>query len=361
MYAPDIRCSRGQRGLSLVELMVGIVVSLLVGLAATISAVSFTASQRQGIGAGSSAMTAGSALATLKNDISAAGLGFFGDSRFLCDRLNLSIGNTVHIDGALFSPVMVTAGAAGTSADQIDVVYADEVTAGTNVLLNAVSNGTSADLRSYLPAVFNQQVLLAPDTPSATDPCVVRTVTAVVAANADDPQRLIFANSGKHNQAAFTTNASFADKSRVTLLGELNWSRYRLAGTDLRIEQPLLGVSEVLARNVMGLRAQYGVNDGTLLPSGAPSPALASWQDATGAFAFVNAANLPRVRALRVGIVTRSPQPEKPNNAGQCEASSAKPQLFGVTVEPDVSDWQCYRYRTAEVVVPMRNLVFGTR
>ncbi len=348
-----------QRGLSMVELMVGIVVSLLVGLAATISAISFNASQRQGMGAGSSAMTANAALATLKNDIAAAGLGFFGDSRFLCERLNLSVGNVVHIDGALFSPVQITAGPAGASADQIDVVYATEVAAGTNVLLDGLSNGSSADLRSYMPAAVNQQVLLAPDTPSATNPCVVRTVTAITAATDDDPQRLTFANTGKYNQASFTTNGAFADKARVTLLGDLNWSRYRLVGTDLHIQQPMRGVDEVLARNVMGLRAQYGV---TAAPAG--STALDSWVDAAGTFASVNASNLPRVRALRVGIVTRSPHPEKPNSSGQCEASSAKPTLFDdnpVTVEPDVTDWQCYRYRTAEVVIPMRNLVLGTR
>jgi type IV pilus assembly protein PilW len=68
---------------------------------------------------------------------------------------------------------------------------------------------------------------------------------------------------------------------------------------------------------------------------------------------------LPRVRALRIGMVTRSPQREKPNAAGNCEASTAKPQLFGAEVEPDVSDWACYRYRTAIVVVPLRNLVMG--
>lgn len=348
---------RGQRGLSMIELMVGIVVSLLVGLAAAMSAISFTASQRQGIGAGSSAATANAALATLKNDISAAGLGFFGDSRFLCNRLNLSVGTTVHVDGALFSPVRITAGAAGTSADQIDAVYATEVAAGTNVLLNAASDGSAAELRSYLPATVGRQVLLAPDTPSPTNPCAVRTVTAVSAATDDNPQRLTFAASGGANQASFTTNAAFADKARVTLLGDLNWSRYRLVGTDLHIQQPLRGVDEVLVRNVIGLRAQYGV-----AAAASGSTALESWVDASGSFASVDASNLPRVRALRVGIVTRSPQPEKPNRSGQCEASSAKPQLFEtITVEPDVGNWQCYRYRTAEVVVPMRNLVLGTR
>ena len=61
MYAESSSCcatctSRarraGQRGLSIIELMVGLVVALLVGLAATSSAVMFGATQRQGIGVG---------------------------------------------------------------------------------------------------------------------------------------------------------------------------------------------------------------------------------------------------------------------------------------------------------------------
>ena len=46
------RARRVQRGLSIIEIMVGVVVALLVGLAAIGGAVSFTASQRQGIGTG---------------------------------------------------------------------------------------------------------------------------------------------------------------------------------------------------------------------------------------------------------------------------------------------------------------------
>ena len=75
----------------------------------------------------------------------------------------------------------------------------------------------------------------------------------------------------------------------------------------------------------------------------------------------ITAANIARVRAIRIGIVTRSPQPEKPDANGDCTASSAKPTLFGDNVEPDVTDWKCYRYRTAVVVVPLRNVVMGLR
>jgi type IV pilus assembly protein PilW len=97
-----------QRGMSIIELMVGIVVALLVGLAAAGSAMMFTASQRQGIGTGGSAVNVGTVLAALKNDSANAGLGFFGDNQFLCSALNLSVNAAKVADDASFAPLRIT-------------------------------------------------------------------------------------------------------------------------------------------------------------------------------------------------------------------------------------------------------------
>ena len=51
--------------MSIVELMVGMVVALLVGLAAAGSAIVFTTSQRQGLGVGSANLNGASALAVI--------------------------------------------------------------------------------------------------------------------------------------------------------------------------------------------------------------------------------------------------------------------------------------------------------
>lgn len=339
-----------QRGLSIIELMVGIVISLMVALVSVGSANVFSAMQRQGISVGGAAVNSSSALAALKNDAALAGLGFFGDAQFLCNKLNLSVGATKLSDGADFSPVRITRDPAG---DQIDVLFGTQVAAGSNVLLNSTSAGTAAELRSLLPVSVGQAVLLAPPVPG--DPCLVRSVTAVTASTDSVKQQLTFGSAGSHNATTFATLASFADKGRVTLLGELRWSRYRVVGTDLLLERPLASASAVLARNVMAFRAEYGLS-----VAAAGSTTLASWQTATGStFTALAAASLPRVRAIRVGLVTRSPQREKANAAGVCEASSDMPVLFGETITPDVSDWQCYRYRTTVVVVPLRNLVMG--
>jgi type IV pilus assembly protein PilW len=350
MCAPDT-LARRQRGVSIVELMVGLVVALLVGLAASGSAMMFTASQRQAIGAGGTGIGAASAMAALKNDAALAGLGFFGDSNYLCDQLALSVDATVHSDGAAFTPVRITTAAEG---DTVDIVYGDRVESGANVLLDADSDGTAAAVMSLLPVSVDQAVLLAPATAGGT--CLVRSVTGVTASTEDASQSLDFAASGKYNQAAFSIAPAFAERDRITLLGEVHWNRYRRNGNTLILERPLTGASAVLARDVIGMRAQYGIS-----AAAANSTTLESWQDATGGFATLTAATLPQVRALRLGIVTRSPQREKPNAAGDCEASLAKPQLFGEEIEPDVADWSCYRYRVSTVVVPLRNLVLGLK
>lgn len=348
---PGRHPGRKPRGLSIIELMVGLVVAMLVSLAAAGSAIMFTASQRQSMGVGGSGISAATALAALKNDAALAGLGFFGDSRYLCEKLALSDGAAVPVDAASFTPLRITAGV----DDTVEVLYGNRIESGANVLLASSSDGSAAELESLLPVVVGQTVMLAPKDPG--DPCLVRSVTAVTASTETTPQTLSFGNTGRHNQMAFSVAPAFDVRDRIALIGDLAWNRYRRDGNNLVLERPLAGGDPVvLTRNVIALRAQYGV-----AAAAAGSTTLENWVNATGGFAALDAATLPRVRALRMGVVTRSPQREKPNAAGDCEASLAKPQLFGQEIEPDVADWQCWRYRVATVVVPMRNLVLGLK
>lgn len=343
---------RNQRGLSIIELMIGMAVALLVTLAAAGSAIVFTAAQRQGMGAGGASMNTLNALSTIKTEVALAGLGFFGDSLYRCSTLALSTGATVRANGSVFTPVSITRNGT-TGDDTVDVVYGDQIEAGAEVLLSLASTGTSAQLRSLLPVTVDEAVVLAPAT--GTQPCVVRTVTAVTASTASTPQILTFASTGLHNGATFITPPAFAADDRVTLLGRLSWIRFRRDGNTLVAEFPLAGTQAVIGSDVIGLRAEYGV---------APTvtdTALGSWEPAasSSAFASLDGTELRRVRAMRVGVVTRSAQREKPDTAGNCQASLSMPQLFGQTVTPDVLDWRCYRYSVATTVIPLRNLVMG--
>lgn len=347
--------ARAARGMSLVELMVGIVVALLVGLAASGSAVFFTASQRQAAGSSGAIVGATTALAAIKEEAAHAGLGFFGDTSYLCSGLNLSVGGT-NFSQAVFSPLRVARAANGM--DTIDMVFADQVAGGANVTLKTASNTTQAELESFMPAVAGHAVLMAPET--AGTACTVRSVTQVTASTDATPQILTFGNVGKHNRVAFAGAVNYAAESRVSLLGALQWSRYRILNGDLVLDRPFdtANPTVTLVRNVVAFRVQYGV-------SAVGASAVTNWVEPDVApWAAPTPATLARVRAIRIGLVTRSANPEKVNGAGNCVASEAQPNVLGFTVAaPAVNGvpWNCFRYRTATSVVPMRNLVMGLR
>jgi type IV pilus assembly protein PilW len=345
-----------QKGLSIIELMVALVIALLVSLAATSSAISFVATQRQGVSTSGASISSATAMKTLRDEISAVGLGFFGDSAYLCSTLNLSVGAVVHSDGATFSPLQVTREAAG---DSIDIVYASNVDSGANVRLAAASAGDTALLASYLPVVAGAAVLLTPSpgSPLGAAPCQLRTVTAFVPFAPGTPMELTFGPAGTHNAAAFTTAPGVDADGRVTLIGDLRWSRYRLSGSDLVLERPLEDASATIARDVVSLRIQYGV-----AAAAAGSSTIEEWVDPEGAFASLDGNTLPRVRAIRIGMIVKSAQREKADASGQCTATATMPTLFGRAPEGlSPTDWNCFRYRTTTAVVPLRNVVIGLR
>jgi len=349
MYVPEHHPLHKQHGLSLIELMVAIAVSLLVGLAATGSAMTFNAAQRQGIAAGGATINLVTTLAALKEDVAQAGLGFFGDSDYLCHRLNLSFGGR-NLSQDPFSPLQVSRDARGN--DQIDVVYATEVAGGANVMLRSDAGPESADLRSYLPVAEGQAVLFSP-VPWATDAaCTVRSVTQVSRSGAG--QTVWLAASGIHNGVTFTSPVTYTADARVAALRSVEWDRYRLVGTNLLLERRSTDASATVLRNVMAFRAEYGVADDG-------DTTVVAWQPPAAPWDALTPENIKRVRALRIGIVVRSAQPEKRDGAGRCIASEAMPALWGSTIAVPGTDWACYRYRVSTIVVPLRNFALGLR
>ena len=343
------RAQHSQRGLSIIELMVGIVVALFVSLAATSSAVMFTNSQRQGIGTGGSIVNASTALASIKSDASLAGLGFYNGATMLCPNLNLSVGASVKSDNATFTPVQVLH---QPSSDQLDVIYGSIIESGTMAQLQAASDGTSAELITLLPAAVGQVAMLVPSTDDVGGPCTVRSVTAVAPSTATTPQVITFGNSGSYNSGVFASTPAYSSDARITLLGDLRFNRYRIDAGNLVLEHPMDGGSAVLVRNVMGFRVQYGITTGGV------STTLDDWVDPSGAWATLTPLTIGRVRAMRIGIMVRSPQIERRDGGGNCIATETAPQLFGETPAAlTTGDWACYRYRVSTMVVPLRNLV----
>lgn len=112
-----------------------------------------------------------------------------------------------------------------------------------------------------------------------------------------------------------------------------------------------------LAPEIMDLQAQYGL-------SATPSGAL-TWQEPTAGWAATAAlsqAQIKQIKAIRIAIVARSGEYEKPRSAdGSCDATTVAPAFswdsFVTTDWP--ADWKCYRYKVFETVIPLINVIWA--
>jgi len=113
---------------------------------------------------------------------------------------------------------------------------------------------------------------------------------------------------------------------------------------------------ELRVTEVVDIQAQYGVSDA------ASNNKVTTWVDATGGWSaggLVNDRN--RIKAVRVAIVARNGLLEKDN-----VTSNAPVAWVGTVGSPapiidltGIPDWQRYRYRVYETIVPVRNMIWS--
>jgi hypothetical protein len=204
--------------------------------------------------------------------------------------------------------------------------------------------------------VVGDAVLLSPDAVGTT--LHRAQVTAVTASTPDTPQQLTFAPAAAAQRRDFTTNPTYSDSGGgVTLLGQLSWQRYRMNGhrpgaraAAGRHQRRAGAQRDGLPRAVRRVVDRGHQQDAGEPGSTPPAPSRRWTPPASPGCVRCASAWWCAARSAR-----------RPTPAGVCEASLAKPQLFGAEVEPDVSDWACYRFRSAVLVIPLRNLVLGIK
>ena len=88
------------------------------------------------------------------------------------------------------------------------------------------------------------------------------------------------------------------------------------------------------------------------------------WVDGGGTWSSPTLAEARRVKAIRIALVARSTQYERPEPGSTCNTTTPAMAAawsswasFNTSNYP--SDWQCYRYKVFETVVPLRNVLWG--
>lgn len=338
---------RNQRGFSLAETMVGLTVGLIVA-AAALGTVSFMEAQkRTAVGSNSALVNGALGLLRVENETKLAGLGLMARREFACPSLNLSYKNSVKRNGDALYPAEIVDGNAGS--DTLNIAYLDSLTgAAYSQVLLPMTSATAAIKLSNSPEAAVGSLLLLQDITSSK-PCTIREISGVtVTAFGID-----VAHTGRdYNSDAYTTAVAYAENSRASISRSIVWTTFRVRNNTLEEVNNITGETMVIADGVISLQAEYGTTDGS-------GTTITNWTPATGTYAAPTAANMLLVRALRVGVLARSLEPDVACNT---TVSSIVLWEDGPTV--DVSgdaQWACYKYRTFNMVIPLVNVVMGTR
>jgi type IV pilus assembly protein PilW len=126
-------------------------------------------------------------------------------------------------------------------------------------------------------------------------------------------------------------------------------ARYYIQNENLVVDPVLQGVTGLpVAAGVVQLQAQYGRdtnNDG----------AVDVWDETTPAAAN----DWAGVVAVRLGLVARSAQAERPDASGACTTTTAFPTWAAGPFDLSArADWSCFRYRVFEATVSLRNMIW---
>jgi type IV pilus assembly protein PilW len=349
--------SRAQHGVSIVELMVAIVVGMLVVLAATGTLGFMEASKRTGMGGNGALENGVAVLALLEHDAKMAGLGFSAPGKLACPTINLFYAGTTRLDNAPFIPVAVSAGVG--APDSVTVTYADYTLAAAPSTLFLPMTTPDAEVVLENAGAIAAGGAAVLSNPGSADPCTVVSVTAVDT-NPPGTIRIAHDGTGPFNPTsaaiAFAKPVAYPMNASINRADGLTWATYRIgAANRLELVNNLTGEAQLLATNAIGLKIQYGV---TAAPG---TTTITDWVDATGAWANPSPVQVAQIRAIRVGILLRNPQKEKPSViGGACDATTTIPLAWPggpsydyVATRPD---WQCYRYRSMRTTIPLKNL-----
>lgn len=122
-------------------------------------------------------------------------------------------------------------------------------------------------------------------------------------------------------------------------------------------------VPQAIVDEIVGLQAQYG------LSASANSEIVdiknpASWTNATGAWAApLSVANRNRIKAVRLALIARNNLYEKDIVSQECNGAAAGPAkvcVWGDNAGLSATlgaDWDHYRYRVYELIVPLKNVL----
>lgn len=355
MQSPVLRVR--QTGFSLVELMVGVAIGLL-GVLIIMQVSTVFEGQKRTTTTGSDAQTSGSlAFYSIERDVRRAGFGFSVPGIMGCTVKRFNDGKV--LPDLILQPVVITKGADG-APDAIRVLSSAKSNWSVPVRM-IKAHAQSADEMSVNSTLgIRVDDLLIAYEPGKT--CTMFQATGPVGSTGNaisDPVKLehkAATTDGKgiwnpEDQTEIFPAGGYGVDAQVFNLGGMIDRTYSLDGNNnLQVSDDGGATQRVIAADVVNLKAQYGIVNA--------AKALV-WSDTLAL------ADIGRLVAVRMAIVARSPLRERGDSTGNCSATSTtnmpkwtEGDMLSENYQEANPDWQCYRYKTFENVIPLRNMMW---
>ena len=348
---------RFQRGFSLIDLMVGLFVGLLVSLAVYGTSTLVGAQRRSAVSNNGAMEAALAGVYAIQHDVKSAGVGVWANGHNVCPTINIYNGSTV-ANGTALAPVLITPGANDATSDSITIASSDSVLANNGIALVAGMPSATSALRTVNARGVAVGDLLIFGNPASTSPCTLMQATGTTNTGFGwDIAHAASTWNPSSPTSVFTTAPAYPAGSLVYDIGQFNWVRYRVTAGNLEAVNLVTNAVDVVADNIVLLKAYYGTTNGLV-------PQIEQWVPATGAWAApLDAAHVSAIRAIRLAVVARSASAEKPSTVGgSCDATPSAPTSWEDGPVLDLSansNWQCYRYKVLTLVAPLKNVIFG--
>ena len=356
-----MRCHRaGSRGMSLIEVLIAMAVSLVVVLAVYQTFAASEGYRRSATAGGDATFNGSLAMYSLQRDLRMAGFGLNSTVLLGC-RVLAYDGGTDPVRDLEFrlAPVAITQGA-GNAPDTLEVTFSSTEAVPAPVRLTQATPNNLADLRIDNGFGIQAGHLIIVGEPGAD--CSMQQATNTPTLEAAGSQDLLKRVSGSYRTPFGTWATSRYNKPGglgpiYTLAGVVfpigpapAVNRYYVQNGNLMMDQMLQGSDQMpVAASIVQLQAQYGKDtDGDAV--------IDTWDEVTP-----NAPNgWVQVVAVRLALVARSALPERPDPAtGACTTTTVAPiwSVGDIDVSAD-PNWRCYRYRVFESTISLRNMVW---
>ena len=343
-----------QKGFSIVEIMVGLVMGLIVTLVVMQAYATFEGQKRR-TGGGADAQTNGTlALYDLQRDASAAGFGLPA-SNSTASAFNCPVDTL--INGVAISPVSIVDGGGGAGNSDTVVFRSGTGAYNSGVATTKITgvSGTALSVDNNLGCNVGDVALLI-NIGAAT--CGSSTVVSLT---------------GGTGLTLSAVPTSAVVTGGVACMGAPAnaWieNSYAVANNNLMLTTG--GAAAVnVASGIVNIQAQYGISTAGNVDT------VSAWVDATDQSAVAGGANWAaptlanrnRIKAIRIAVVARNGQLEQAAVTTPCSATyihgpcswagGSAVDLTNLLDAGGATNWQNYRYRVFSAIVTLRSMVW---